>query len=76
METGEILGLVSEVGLLSTKLYQLVFRVERPEQRVRVLSALHAEIQDAFRGAGVQIIAPHFESQPEQPVLGGRNAPA
>lgn len=49
--------------------YELRFHIERPEARVRVLSALHAEIQDAFNAARVQIMSPHFEAQPEQPVL-------
>jgi hypothetical protein len=43
--------------------------VTRPEERVRVLSALHGEIQDAFNEARVQIMSPHFESQPDAPVL-------
>lgn len=34
-----------------------------------VLSDLHQRIQDAFHDAGVQIMSPHFESQPDQAVL-------
>jgi hypothetical protein len=33
------------------------------------LSELHQNIQDAFNEAGVQIMSPHFRSQPEQPVV-------
>ena len=43
--------------------------IDQPAQRVRVLSALHAEVQDAFNEAGVQIMSLNFESQPEKPVL-------
>jgi CTP:molybdopterin cytidylyltransferase MocA len=39
--------------------------VERPQ----VLSALHANIQDAFNEAGVQIMSPHFLGQPGAPVV-------
>ena len=49
--------------------YELHFRIDRPEDRVRTLSAVHAEIQDAFNDAGVQIMSPHFERQPDEPVL-------
>jgi len=49
--------------------YELRFAIDRPVERVRVLSALHAAIQDAFNEAGVQIMSPNFEAQPEQPVL-------
>jgi small-conductance mechanosensitive channel len=49
--------------------YELRFRIERPEDRVRVLSALHGEIQDGFNAARVQIMSPHFEAQPDAPVL-------
>ena len=36
---------------------------------VRVLSDLHARIQDAFNEFGVQIMSPVFESQPGTPVV-------
>lgn len=49
--------------------YQLRCRIERVEERVRVLSVLHAQIQDAFNEFGVQIMSPHFEAQPAQNVL-------
>jgi small-conductance mechanosensitive channel len=49
--------------------YQLNAALERPETRPRVLSALHANIQDAFNEAGVQIMSPHYESDPSAPKL-------
>ena len=57
--------------------YQLRCRIERVEERNRVLSDLHARIQDAFNEFGVQIMSPHFNSQPAQPVLvaKGQEAP-
>jgi len=44
--------------------YQLVVNLERPEERIPVLSKLHAQIQDVFNEFGVQIMSPHFQSQP------------
>ncbi|MCI0660520.1 MAG: mechanosensitive ion channel family protein [Acidobacteria bacterium] len=44
--------------------YQLLVNLDRPEDRVPVLSELHAQIQDAFNEFGVQIMSPHFERQP------------
>jgi small-conductance mechanosensitive channel len=49
--------------------YVLLFHIDRPEDRVVVLSDLHAQIQDAFNEHGVQIMSPHFEAQPEGQVL-------
>ncbi|MBE0616489.1 MAG: mechanosensitive ion channel [Proteobacteria bacterium] len=49
--------------------YELRFAIDRPVERVPVLSELHAAIQDAFNEAGVQIMSPNFEAQPEKPVL-------
>ena len=37
--------------------------------RVRVLSRLNANIQDAFNRYGVQIMTPHYEGDPEGPKL-------
>ena len=48
--------------------YQLVVHLERPDQRVRVLSDLHANIQDVFNEFGVQIMSPNFRSQPAEKV--------
>jgi small-conductance mechanosensitive channel len=49
--------------------YQLIARLEAQDQRWRVLSKLHQNIQDAFNERGVQIMSPHFEGQPERPVV-------
>ena len=43
-------------------------------ERLPILSALHAEIQDAFNEAGVQIMSPHFETQPDGKVWVPRSA--
>lgn len=49
--------------------YELRCRIERPEERFRVLSALHGAIQDCFNEHGVQIMSPHFIDNPAQPVV-------
>ena len=45
--------------------YQLMVRVETGADRLKVLTELHQNIQDAFNERGVQIMSPHFEGQPE-----------
>ena len=54
--------------------YELRAHIENPQERLPILSALHAEIQDAFNEAGVQIMSPHFESQPDGKVWVPRSA--
>jgi len=49
--------------------YEINAYLEDPHQRVAVLSALNANIQDAFNEHGVQIMSPHFEAQPDKPVV-------
>jgi small-conductance mechanosensitive channel len=49
--------------------YQLLAHIEKVEVRLQVLSDLHASIQDAFNEVGVQIMSPHFESQPREKVV-------
>ena len=49
--------------------YVLNAHLPKPETRIAVLSRLHAEIQDAFNAAGVQIMSPHYEADPAAPVL-------
>jgi small-conductance mechanosensitive channel len=49
--------------------YELRAHIERPEERFRVLSDLHGQIQDAFNEFGVQIMSPAFEAQPERAVV-------
>jgi small-conductance mechanosensitive channel len=52
--------------------YQLFAYLEFPNERIPVLAALHANIQDVFNEHGVQIMSPHFESQPEGKVVAPR----
>ncbi|HSF04685.1 MAG TPA: mechanosensitive ion channel domain-containing protein [Methylomirabilota bacterium] len=49
--------------------YELRAHIEQPEERFRVLSDLHAQIQDAFNEFGVQIMSPAFEAQPERSIV-------
>jgi small-conductance mechanosensitive channel len=49
--------------------YVLNAFVREPQTRIAVLSALHAQIQDAFNAAGVQIMSPHYEKDPAEPVV-------
>jgi small-conductance mechanosensitive channel len=44
--------------------YTLLVCLERPQQRGAMLSALHANILDAFNDYGVQIMSPHYEGDP------------
>jgi len=53
--------------------YELRFRIAVPAERFVILSVLHAEIQDAFNDAALQIMSPHFVAQPDAPVLGPRS---
>jgi small-conductance mechanosensitive channel len=46
--------------------YQVNAYLEKPEQRMRVLAALHANIQDVFNEHGVQIMSPHYEADPAE----------
>lgn len=50
-------------------LYQLHVRLVNAEQRATVRSELNSKILDCFMAAQVQIMTPHFEGQPEKPVL-------
>lgn len=47
--------------------YELNAALERPEERIAVLSALHANILDCFNEYGVQIMSPHYEGDPPSP---------
>lgn len=49
--------------------YELFANIDRPLERIPILSALHANIQDEFNEFGVQIMSPHFLSQPAQTVV-------
>lgn len=44
--------------------YELRARIDQPERRFAIQSALHGQIMDAFNEHGVQIMSPHFNSQP------------
>lgn len=51
--------------------YRLVCQAsfEQPRPRAEVMSALHANIQDAFHAAGVQIMSPHYFGDPSAPKI-------
>lgn len=49
--------------------YQMLFRIKQPEQRYIIMSELHGNIQDTFNEYGVQIMSPHFVTQPGEAVL-------
>jgi small-conductance mechanosensitive channel len=49
--------------------YELVVSLTEPQERVPILSELHMHIQDAFNEHGVQIMSPHFETQPSEKVF-------
>ncbi|SBT03290.1 MscS Mechanosensitive ion channel [Candidatus Accumulibacter aalborgensis] len=49
--------------------YELFAHMDKPLERVPVLSALHANIQDQFNTYGVQIMSPHFVAQPSNNVV-------
>jgi hypothetical protein len=44
--------------------YELNAHIERPEERIAVLTALHANVQDAFNEHGVRIMSPHDLGDP------------
>jgi small-conductance mechanosensitive channel len=47
--------------------YELRAYMEHPERRIATLSALNANIVDAFNEFGVQIMSPHYRNDPEMP---------
>jgi len=49
--------------------YELFVSIDRPLERIPILSALHANIQDTFNEHGVQIMSPHFFAQPANAVV-------
>lgn len=46
--------------------YTLRARITDMDRRWQIRSALHANIQDAFNAAGVQIMSPNYEADPEE----------
>ena len=49
--------------------YQLHAHLERNTSRIAARVELNTRILDAFAAAGVQIMTPHFESQPDPPAI-------
>lgn len=49
--------------------YELLFTPEDPRDRQPLLGRLHAEIQDRFHEAGVQIMSPHYRADPADPKI-------
>lgn len=49
--------------------YELYAYVDRPLDRIRILSELHGNIQDQFNTHGVQIMSPHFVLQPRNAIV-------
>ncbi len=49
--------------------YELYAYVDRPLERIQILSELHAQIQDEFNTYGVQIMSPNFVLQPRNDVV-------
>jgi small-conductance mechanosensitive channel len=49
--------------------YTLLVCLEQPKMRAVTLSALHANILDAFNECGVQIMSPHYEGDPLAPKI-------
>jgi small-conductance mechanosensitive channel len=49
--------------------YELIVYIDKPMERVPILSRLHEGIQDCFHEKGVQIMSPHFVGQPDRPVV-------
>ena len=49
--------------------YELYVSIDRAIERVPILSALHAHVQDTFNEAEVQIMSPHFLAQPDAAVI-------
>ncbi len=50
--------------------YRLVAAIDRPQERARVLSVLHQNIQDLFHSNGIQIMSPHYVADPPEPIIG------
>jgi small-conductance mechanosensitive channel len=45
--------------------YALLVGLERPPERLLVLDQLHRHVQDVFNEHGVQIMSPHYETDPD-----------
>lgn len=49
--------------------YSLLVCLVDPAMRASILNMLHANIQDAFNAAGIQIMSPNYEGDPEAPKM-------
>lgn len=49
--------------------YLLVAHISEEKRRLETLSNLHSQIQDAFNEYGVQIMSPHYMTQPDGAVV-------
>lgn len=49
--------------------YELNAYTDKPQMMAKIYSQIHQNIQDKFNEAGIQIMSPHFEMQPDQPVM-------
>ena len=49
--------------------YTLIVYADEPSARGSILSELNGQIQDAFNGAGIQIMSPHYKDDPPEPMV-------
>ena len=49
--------------------YQLQVVLQNPPERIAVVAALNANIQDVFNEYGVQIMSPHYTADPAHPAI-------
>lgn len=54
--------------------YELLVGTDHPLERLETLSQLHANIQDAFREAGIEVLSPHYIDRPGRTTLKRENA--
>ncbi len=60
--------LQEELGDFAVK-YTVVFNVDDPQRKPRIMTELYGKIQDVFARENIQIMSPHFVGQPEAPVI-------
>ena len=49
--------------------YTVIVYAAEPQRRSTILSELNGNIQDAFNGAGIQIMSPHYQKDPPEPMV-------
>ena len=49
--------------------YELLVYLDKPIERIPMLSALHGNIQDCFQEADIAMMSPHFMAQPAAPMV-------